>query len=357
MNQNPHRIADANMGAPIFAYQGAQNVYVPVKYANYHVCHCFKSNTFFTLSSPSDAVYLEAILIPTSVSLSSISSLEIQVNGQIFWDIPFSLILLYSHVKIKDNFYHITLNNTIFGDLRAVRQKDFAEGTPYADIAGMWDAVPNMFVSKDKFEIPLSQFMMCNIRLNTEDVFDVNLFVGNISYPLKYIDKINEGTDIIANQYQSEDIDNNWIRLNFNLPSVGIYVELDDKLLSYTLTLDDINCYEHDEFIINQLYQVRKRKLWSDRHRLVLQYTFKSILPLEIISRIDSYCQEFEYSYLYFFPFGTSDDANSTLNFSKINTIDLHLKTENDRYNGKAYNKRKNVLRILNYLMGFAYSV
>ncbi len=355
MNQNPHRIADA--GASIFAYQGAQNVYVPVKYANYHVCHCFKSNAFFTLSSPSDAVYLEAILIPTSVSLSSITNLEIEVNGQNFWNIPFSLVLLYSHVKIRDNFYHITLNNTMFGDLKAVRQKDFIEIKKDITCPEMFDASPNMFTSKDKFEIPLSQFMMCNIRLNTETVFDVNLFVGNISYPSKYIDKIYEGTEIIVNQYQFEDIDNNQIRLNFNLPSVGIYVELDDKLLSYTLTLDGINCYGHDEFIINQLYQVRKRKLWSDRHRLVLQYTFKSILPLEIISRIDSYCQEFEYSYLYFFPFGTSDDANSTLNFSKINIIDLHLKTENDRYNGKAYNKRKNVLRILNYLMGLAYSV
>src|SRR5579872_3113911 len=133
-----------------FYNQGPQNNYFPSKYSHEYSTHQFRSNTRHTL--PTASIYLDTIIIPTYVSLTSILNLVIESGRAEVWNIPFKLILKYSTINIIDNEYYITPNhNELFGQSH------------------------DILVSNNKFVLPMTFYHLVDLRLNSEYIFDYDL--------------------------------------------------------------------------------------------------------------------------------------------------------------------------------------
>lgn len=299
---------------------GAQNEFFPSKYSHKYSTHQFKSNTRHLL--PTASIYLETIIIPTHVSLTSILNLVIESGGLEVWNIPFKLILKYSTIKIIDDEYNIILNhNKLFGESN------------------------DILVSKNKFVLLRTVYNLVYLRLNSEYVFNYELMLGIIDYPKDVISRLDNGLDSNINQYQTVPLDSHMVRLNVNHPSLGIYIETNQPLLKYQLLLNDIITYDYDSRIIKR-YLLYKRKIWSNRHSATLSLIFKDTLPLDVIKIIETYCQV-DFEYLYYFTFGIGEDSNSTINFSCVDSIHIQTLTPTNQYNGNIYVKNKNIFRFM----------
>lgn len=319
------------------------------RYQNLHIL----INTWGQTSHQSDTIYLEAIVIPTSQLLTDLLNLEIHIGANPIWNIPFSLILKNSEIKIKNNHYYITLNNKLLGDFTTQ-----LINTP-VEIANDEAKKSSIFVSKDKFEIPMENVVDIRINTKSQYLYFIDIIYGTICYNLDKRRQMYEGIDMVMNQYQIFNIDNQETVLDPRLVGVGIYVETYQQLQSYNLFLgpDKYSYQQYNSHVINHNHLVSTRKLWSGRHAATLRLIFKRILPLDIINQIENYClEDMQYEYLYYFPFGITEDIDSPIHFSGLRSITILISTTDDKYNGTIYVKNKNILRFMDYGAVIGYS-
>ena len=319
----------------------------PNKYIHRYQTTHLLTNNWNTISGDSDTIYLEAIVIPTSQLLTDILNLEIHIGTNPIWNIPFGLILKYSEIKIKNGHYYITLNNKLLGDFttRFVNMS--------TEIANNETTELSIFVSKDKFEILMANVISIRINTKSQYLYFIDIIYGTICYNLVKRRQMYEGIDMVMNQYQIFNIDGQETVVYLRLVGVGIYVETYQPLQSYNLFLGSVKYLyqQYDYHIINHNHLVSTRKLWSGRHAATLRLIFKRILPSDIINQIENYClEDMQYEYLYYFPFGISEDTDlgdSSIHFQSLQNITISISTTNDKYNGMIYVKKKNILRFM----------
>lgn len=283
------------------------------------------TNIKYTFIRYADTFILDAFIIPTSINLSDIIDFEIFFGNNIIWKIPFDIIKANSTKIISDNYY-IKIDNTLF-----IHKNDDAS------------------IIKNYYEFPLLQFHIIDIRLNSKQNFRFQLITKNVFYQINIknnflYNNLELKTDIY--QYQYFPIIGSSNIINPHLVSIGIYIKTDQPIIEYKLLLNNMIYIKLSKYLI-EFYNnlIYKKKSWSKKHSLTLEYTLNKIFPLELIHMIEKYIEQ-KYEYLYYFPFGEFIDC--TVNFSKLDNVKIELLTENNMYNGSIIVKNINRLNIKN---------
>jgi hypothetical protein len=272
----------------------------------------------------SDIIIIDGFIIPKSINLNDIKTVDIIIGGKIIYSIPFDIITDTRNIEIKNNKYFIKFPHELFNI----------------------NSTNEYFKNYLLFPIITMQFTDIIINLNSITNFDYKLIIKNIYYKQEIRRELAISPhDIDIYGYQSFDINKSSFNINASFISTGLYVFTNSKIKYFKLYLNDVIAQNLTEDLI-EFYSclIYKKESWTEEQEDVV-YSL-SYLPDEIINIIEGY-MDIKNEYMYFIPFNTlNNEIDGMINFSRFENIKVDIKTKNNIYDGKIYNKYLNRLRI-----------
>jgi hypothetical protein len=286
------------------------------------------SNIPFHLSRNADVMIIDGFIIPESINLNDIKTFDITYGGHLIYSIPFDIIIATTNamhnIKIKNNKYFIKFPHELF----TINSS-------------------NQYLTKYLL-FPLISLQYHEITINLKSIinFDYKLITKNIYYQPEIRGPLAQNShhiDIYG--YQSFDINKASVNIDTSFISTGLYVLTNSKLTDFKLYLNNMLTQEFAEDLIEfHSCLIYEKALWTKEHENVLYSSL--YLPEEIINIIEGYIEK-NTKYMYFIPFNTLDNKiDGTINFGRCSDVKVDIKTKDNIYNGKIYNKHVNRLKI-----------
>jgi hypothetical protein len=291
------------------------------------------TNTPFHLSRIADIMIIDGFIIPKSINLNDIKTFDITFGGFLIYSIPFEIIATHNsmhNIEIKNNKYFIKFPHELFN----------------IDSS-------NQYLKKYLlFPMISMQYNDIIINLNSITNFNYKIITKNIYYQSEIRRELAQNPhhiDIYG--YQSFDINKATFNINASFMSTGLYVFTNSKLKYFKLYLNNVLAHDLTEDLIEfHSLLIYKKETWSEEQEDIL-YSL-TYLPDEIINIIEGY-MDIKNNYTYFIPFNTlNNEIDGMINFSRFENIKVDIKTKNNIYNGKIYNKYLNRLQIRGSMAG-----
>jgi len=300
------------------------------------------SASAYTIPYTSDGIHIQSLIIPISVNVNEIVSLQIQNNGNIIWNIPFDIIMMKKMKTINNNFY-ITNLDDLFGNL--FDSRFLIDNKNILFLIMLFSSFTFQLITKDKYynfdyKILFNEiFYQSNIR----QLLASNLLINNIY------------------TYNTIPIHKNIINIRNGLIN-GFYIKINDPIINFKLSLNNQIMVEYKEDLIDCLSMLQHKKVnWTEKQSLALRYSLNKILPLELIFMIEDYVDKTN-NFIYYFPLSAFDtininngdkkDYDPIINANLCKDVLITIVTKNNVYDGEVYVKQKNQLM---YKDGFCY--
>lgn len=281
-----------------------------------------RSNNFVKLQKICDAISLDELIIPTSIELANIC-LEISYGDNMIYNIPIEIILCNNiNIKIIADNYHINIPS----DLVFMKSND-------------------IMLIRNKFIIPIFDYDMFTLKLNSVINFDYKIVSNYITYNID-ISKNVLNFDIY--QYQQYSINNKSTKINPRYLCNGIYIKTTSPITSYELKSNKNEYIHHYKYCLSEdlieYYNCLKySRFHYDKETLLIELLY-NIIPNELIDIIKMYLEKVYDEYIYYFPLNKiNNEYNETVYLSTFD-ININLITKDNNYDGKIYIKNINRL-------------
>jgi hypothetical protein len=306
---------------------GAANNNFPISMSTNSDILNTQSNIPCYISRVCDVMIIDGLIIPKIINLDDINTFDIIIGGSTIYSLPFDIIIATNNIEIKNNKYFIKFPHELFNINSS-----------------------NQYL-KNHLLFPLVSLVFNDVLINlkTKSNFDYQIITKHIYYQTELRNQIAMGDhtlDIYG--YESFDITKKSFNIYSNFISTGLYVVTNSKLTDFKLYLNNNLSQNFTEDLIDfYSFSIYKKEQWTDKHSNELFSSLNKYLPNELIYIIDSYIEK-NNKYMYFIPFNTlNNEIDGTINFSRIDAIRIDIKTEDNIYNGKIYNKHVNRLQIM----------
>lgn len=232
-------------------------------------------------------VFIDVLLIPKICDLNKINYITITCNTCTFFKMPFWLLLKLSTIKIKKDYYNITISQNIFckNDFNGFDTKKYS-----------------IFVEIDTKSFKIIQ-----------NCYYDDFKIDNFKYQFKQYDTYNLNHN------------NNFSLSCYNKSIPGIFIKTCEKLDYIKIVVDYNTIMNHDHILINHACQKIYNSKWIYEKRVALNYALCRVLPKDVITIIANYASYFR-EYLYWIPFKPKMDwGDNTFSMDNIKDIKINF--------------------------------
>jgi len=324
------------------------NAYFPIHSASYPLIIPCTTNTSHEFRRNADLLTISGLIVPSKY-MNEISYLKITISGKIVWNIPFSILMISSSIEYKSDLAYITINDKLFGKPDIFMNVDQLNQTTTDTL---------LLYNPTKFEIPLVSTIKSSVRalLDSPFNFDYDIVVGYKFLEVSDRRKLKQISNYYKiNQYQTFIVPINKIaEICPRHVSSDIFIEIKYPITNFCMMLNGQRSESFDPKLINFFKcLISRRDSWSKNHSLMISLCLGKILPMEIIKEIERYC-DLGCKYLYRFPININSalheyDEHSTLNFTRIDSVNVEIRTETEQTQINdcvLYVKNQNILTV-----------
>ncbi len=244
-----------------------------LKYAGELQINRCVTNQYTNIEKKCDFFLMRGLIISKQYDLSDIECLDIIIDHNLIWKIPFSLLVVLSSIKTTNKQNIITFPPNLFSNCSTFM------GIPLLKLA-FYNIT---FILRCKYDIPYSIIQKSIYSIEKANKTEYNGIINNYN-EVKFINKRQITIDNCSS-----------IKIS------GFFVETNEKLEFLKVDLDGITLFKYNEFLIKFSGEVLYKYKWSKNHKDMLFRTLKGTLPNEIINIINDYASV-NRKYLYWIP-------------------------------------------------------